>query len=193
MVFHMDDDDALNKLLKSLTPEELDRLIHGMTPEERQERDRQYTEAQKLIGLPPNDWPEFKVVWDVDPAAQRLAFDGMTEAEFSEYYPDHLPLKYVRLAELDAQLCNYNKRTAEEVWGVGDNGKAAKVLLAWIEGRKITPPALSRTNSTSEVMLAGGNHRLAVARAKGEATIPVLLIPEHLDFLSQKLSFLDSA
>ncbi len=66
---------------------------------------------------------------------------------------------WVTLSELDAVLQAWNLRTAEEVWSIGDKRKAAKVIVHCFE--------------------VGGNHRLAVARAKGETEVPIIFHDNH--------------
>lgn len=171
-----------------MSEEEICKLTGRLTLAEQTERARQSNEASNLIGVPINDWPHFDVKWDTNPEKHNLAFDGMSTDDFVENYPNGLIVAQVKLVELDAQLCNFNKRTPEEVWGVGSNEKAAKVILNWVEGKKITPPMIRRTNGTNEICLGGGNHRLAVARAKEESKIFVLIDPLEFDFVSGRLS-----
>lgn len=186
----MSDVDKPNELLAGLSEDELFQLIHNMTREEYAERTRQIAEAAKLVGLSVQNWPQFEVVWDLSPQSQHLALDGLPPDEFAVAYPGGLRLERVHFKQLDAHLCAFNLRTPEEVWGVGTDSKAARVLLSWIEGRGVTPPLVGFTNQTSELMLQGGNHRVAVARAKGEVKIPILIAPENYEAVGQLLDFL---
>ncbi len=170
--------------------EECRKTLNLPTEAEIKESYRRHIESQKYLRLPIIDWPEFSILWDCSETSQHFAFDGEirnSRQEFNKCYPDGLSLRFVFLSDLDEQLCEFNRRTPEEVWGVGIDGKAATIILDWVEERKITPPALTRTNGTSEICLLGGNHRLAVARAKGESVIPVLIDPEHFTFINAKL------
>lgn len=172
----------------TITEEGFYKSIGRFPPAEQKERNRQSREAKKLIKLPIADWPEFEVKWDVHPNKQNLAFDGVSVEEFVDDFPDGLILAEVSLDELDNELCSFNKRTPEEVWGVGSNQKAAEVILNWAEGKKITPPMIRKTNGTNEICIGGGNHRLAVARAKRESKMFILIDPLELDFISSRLS-----
>ncbi len=110
--------------------------------------------------------------------------------DFDAYYPDGLVLKWVSLADLDAKLTPASFRTADEVWNVGDASKAAGVLADWIAGQELTPPAIGCFEKR-EVPLIGGNHRLAVARAKGIERLPVLIDPNVLADVSVLLDLSD--
>lgn len=56
----------------------------------------------------------------------------------------------------------------------------------WSEGGAMTP-AMVQPHTTGEIIIVGGNHRLAVARAKGAGRVPVLFEPEHLPSMQAKL------
>jgi hypothetical protein len=85
---------------------------------------------------------------------------------------------WVTLSELDAVLQAWNLRTAEEVWSIGDKRKAAKVIVHCFEGRELSPVWVCPTAS-GKLGLVGGNHRLAVARAKGETEVPIIFHDNH--------------
>lgn len=48
-------------------------------------------------------------------------------------------------------------------------------------------PAMVQPPATGEIIIVGGNHRLAVARAIGAAAVPVLFELEHLPFVQARL------
>ena len=177
-----------------MNEKDIDTIQALLSPDEskadRLERIRQIDEARKLIRLPISEWPEFDVLWNLNPIDFRYSLDGCSVDDFISYYPDGMILSEVSLSELDMQLCKFNQRSAEEVWDVGFDDKAARVLLSWIEGRAITPPLVGRTNITDELCLHGGNHRLAVARAKGETRLPILISPSNYQFVADSLSLL---
>ena len=77
------------------------------------------------------------------------------------------------LADIDAALTPYWRRTPDEVWTVGSPDKAARAIVHWSEGGLMTPPLLVPT-SDGRLAIAGGNHRLAVARTKAVARLPIL-------------------
>lgn len=176
------------RIFKGMTPEQIDALLSRPGPAEAEENRRRLRKASSLVGLPIEEWPKFEALWDLSDAGQRFAFDGMTKAEFDKHYPIGLSIYFVEVVELDSKLCAFNRRTPAEVWGVGIDAKAAGVMLDWIEGRAVTPPAVTRTKCTDEICLLGGNHRLAVARSMGEISIPILVDPDHFEFIADSLA-----
>ncbi|MCE7796552.1 hypothetical protein LWE61_08245 [Sphingobium sufflavum] len=173
----------------TLTFEQQLDILNGEPPHDAVERARQRSAAKILEGLPIDQWPPFEVIWDLSPEGQKWALDGVRKPEFEKAYPDGLEVEWVRLSDLDRKLTPFSHRTPEEVWGIGDDSKAARVLFEWIEGRPITPPLLHPV-STNQCCLGGGNHRLAVARAKGEAVVPMLIAPSEKAVLVHIVPFL---
>jgi hypothetical protein len=133
--------------------------------------------AEKVEGTPLAEWPPFDVVWQLDPAQFYFVFDG---AEPGSVRPDKLRmLNDVPIAKIDSVLTPYWHRRADEVWSVGDARKAARVIVHWSEGRAMTPAIVAPTEDHSQLVIPGGNHRLAVARAGGIVRVPVLYRVEH--------------
>ncbi|WP_028167344.1 hypothetical protein [Bradyrhizobium elkanii] len=141
------------------------------------ERTRINALAEKVMGRPVEQWPAFEVVWTDDPARYYWTFDGADPAAVN---PDEYRLGAgVDLAKIDAALTKYWHRRADEVWTVGDPRKAARIIIHWSEGVHMTPAMVVPTADSKNLTLAGGNHRLAVARAKGVALVPILFRVEH--------------
>lgn len=158
----------------SLTSYELLLIVKGHTREEAlaiaAEHRRIDSKADKLLNVPIAKWPTFNIAWDLSPASFGWALDGR-----SPTLPEGVSLtaRTAGLAELDAVLNSYSKRTLDETWTIGDPNKLARVLVHCIEGRQLTPPWITIIDET--IGIVGGNHRLAVCRAKALKEIPVLL------------------
>ncbi|AMN45041.1 hypothetical protein [Rhodoplanes sp. Z2-YC6860] len=176
-----------DKPSQPMTPEIALEMLDGATYEQAAaavaERVRVSKLARKVQGKPIEKWPDFVMQWDDNPSSFHFSQDGLG--------PGKLDLKEIglfvaRLSSLDAVLQKYNLRTPDEVWSVGDKFKAAKVIVHASEGRKFSPVWIAPT-SGSEVCLVGGNHRLAIARAKGVETLP--LIYHKKDFTKLKPLF----
>ncbi|WP_431047854.1 hypothetical protein [Roseateles sp. L2-2] len=147
----------------------------GLSPKTAADNQRVWDLATPLIGLPVGEWPDFDLAWDLRLESQHHVYDGVSSSEFAQSHPTGLLVAHVNLADLDAKLTPHSYRTAAEVWGVGNDRKAAKLVVRWSEGMQITPPLVK--SFSGQITLPGGNHRLAVARAKGVATVPVLVVP----------------
>lgn len=173
---------------RAVTSEYLLAALEGQGPDVVDERKRVREEADRIEGLPIADWPPFDVLWDTRREAQRFAFDGMNAESFEKSFPDGLILARVKLAELDSAMTEFNRRTPEEVWSIGSPDKAARCIIHWKEGRGLTPVCLCPVNG--KIGLAGGNHRLAVARAKGTTEIPAYIQPQHFDEIAAIIAFL---
>lgn len=134
------------------------------------ERDRINGLASAIEGAPVEDWPPFALEWDTRPESFHRSLDGADP----DYDVSDLACFWYPLATLDAHFGSYNARTAEEVWGVGSDRKSAKAIVFWSEGGRMSPPIVA-PREDGKIGLNGGNHRLAVARAKGAAVVPVLV------------------
>jgi hypothetical protein len=154
-------------------------MIRGATQEEAEariaERRRINEQAEKIAGKPIHAWPPFAVKWDTHPSSYHFSQDGV---DYEALDGSNVTLMWVTLSELDAVLQAWNLRTTEEVWSIGDERKAAKVIVHCFEGRKLSPVWVCPTAS-GKLGLVGGNHRLAVARAKGETEVPTIFHDKH--------------
>lgn len=175
--------DELPKPSKAVGPEVVLLMLKGMSEEDAiatvNERVRINQKAQTLVGKPINDWPSFTVEWDEDPSCYHFSQDGL---EVGALAGDKIGLVRVKLKNLDTVLQDYNLRTPEQVWGVGDDRKAAKVIVHCSEGRKLSPVWVVPT-TPGKVGLTGGNHRLAIARAKRVEELPIIFREEDREKL----------
>jgi hypothetical protein len=165
------DDDPIGKF----TSYEMLLIAKGRSPQEAAalaaEQRRINERACKLMNRPVNEWPPFNLQWDVSPANYFHALDGVGPNDVAT---NELKVIWVRLDDLDRVLEPSNARVAEEVWSVGQPDKAARAIVHWAEGRSMTPVWVSHT-SPGKLGIIGGNHRLAVARAKKATLVPLLV------------------
>lgn len=156
----------------------LDIATSGCSFEEARARSEERTRIRKaadaIEGRPLETWPTFDVCWDLDPASFYRVYDGADPASVDTNELVLIP--DIPLNDIDAALTPYWHRNADEVWTVGSPDKAARAIVHWSEGGLMTPPLLVPT-SDGRLAIAGGNHRLAVARAKRAARLPILSKP----------------
>jgi hypothetical protein len=94
---------------------------------------------------------------------------------FAEHFPGGVTVICVPLALLDRQLTRMSGQAPDEFWDVGSQGAKARLLWEWVSGKAITPPLIILHDDNLGLIVAGGNNRLAVARAKGAETVPILV------------------
>jgi hypothetical protein len=147
-------------------------MLRGKTREEAEatiaERIRINEEAYKLEGKPVEEWPQFVMDWDTHQSCYHFSQDGAENLNGID-----VTLMWMTVAELDAVLQDWNLRTPEEIWSIGNKHKAARVIVHCSEGRKLSPVWVCPT-MPGKLGLVGGNHRLAVARTKGETDLPII-------------------
>ncbi|MCE2998815.1 MAG: hypothetical protein ACK59Y_15300 [Betaproteobacteria bacterium] len=131
------------------------------------------TEGEKYFGLPPRNWPISEFGWDISPESQCFSFDGLTLQEFETHYPGGLILGWVDTESFDKKLDPFNHRTDDELWSVGSPSKLAYLIAYLANGYKVSPPAVFPSKKNT-LMLFGGNHRYAIARALRQSPIPIL-------------------
>lgn len=184
-----DDENELWEMIKNkkLTTAQVQDIFNGEPPRDESEAQRTRELVEDIIDTSISEWPRFKISWDLDLSAQRFALDGCRELDFKGRYPNGLSLVFVMLTELDAKLIKWNLRTPEEVWSVGDKRKAARCIVHWSDNKKITPPLAIIVGD--KIGLGGGNHRLAIARAKEETIIPLLVDPTDKKRLGEIIEF----
>ncbi len=160
-------------------------MVEGLSYEEAvaetEERKRINDKAEQIIGTPIEKWPEFSMNWDTSPEGFHYSFDGAPAGSINT--ADRVVM-WVRLDELDAVLQSYNLRTKDEIWDVGNHRRAAKVIVHCSEGGKLSPIAVVPT-TPGKVGLSGGNHRLAIARAKGVEAVPLLIEKKHAETVTK--------
>ncbi|PRQ61595.1 hypothetical protein BWR16_14800 [Vibrio sp. V01_P9A10T6] len=130
-----------------------------------------------VLGLPVGDWPEFDIKWDESVESLHHYEDGVSPKFIEEHHPDGLLIADVNLSELDAKLTFNSRQTVCEFWDIGRDDKKARLIAHWVSGNIVTPCKI--TPYESEIVIVGGNHRLAVSRIKNELEVPVLFEPKH--------------
>lgn len=133
------------------------------------------TEAAQYIDCHQSMWPPLIFNWDLSPASQRHALDGVSQAQFETSFPNGLVSAWVDLVDFDKHLCQLSRRNGDaEVWGLGDKFKLARLIAYLQRGLPITPPMVAVT-TTNEFHLQGGNHRYVAAKASGVQSLPIYL------------------
>ncbi|WP_019030199.1 hypothetical protein [Colwellia piezophila] len=127
--------------------------------------------------IPINKWPPFEVLWDESLENVRFYGDGYSIESVKTRHPEGLKIADVELSELDKKLFHMNRQRVDEFWDVGLKSKKSDVIKHWMAQEKMTPCKLCIHDNQMEIILGGGNHRLAVARAKALKVIPVLFDP----------------
>jgi hypothetical protein len=93
----------------------------------------------------------------------------------------------VALDRLDRRLCHMSQQSPTRFWNVGGEGSKARLIWEWTSGKSITPPFIRLHRDGLHLFVGGGNHRLAVARAKRITDLPVLVDAEEYDQVSAVL------
>lgn len=160
--------------------------LQGRKPPDAAEQERRCSRERELRGKPSTQWPQFDVAWDRDPGNFHKSRDGSSAEDFRARHPNGITLSDVPLSELDAALHVGSRRAAQEIWSIGDPAKAARAIRHWEDGQAMTPPLVDEA-SDGTIAIAGGYHRLAVARAKGDASVPILFDAALLAFMQGHL------
>lgn len=148
------------------------------------ERADLWAEAQEYMELPSSQWPSLIFNWDLTPEAQRFALDGVKPDAFLEQYPQGFAVGSVVLVDFDRVLCHFSRRDTEsELWQLGFSSSLACVLAHLRRGLPITPP-LVRPLDSQEVILQGGHHRYAAAKASSLEQLPILAVKEDCAAIS---------
>jgi len=129
--------------------------------------------AETVRNLTAEKCPEIKINWDLSRASQRFCCDGLKKEEFEKYYPKGFFTYRVCFGDFDSVLGNYSRRDEGELWSVGCKSKLAEMIIYLSEGYPISPPKASYVKETNKIILSGGHHRYAVAKAIGEKEIPI--------------------
>lgn len=130
-------------------------------------------------GMSPEKWPSFIVKWDESNDNLHLYADGEDSGYIVDNYKHGIVIADVSLRELDCFLCETSRQSLAEFWDIGKADKKIGVIEHWVNGGEITPCMVSPFEG--EIYIVGGNHRLAVARAKGEEIVPILFDNNHSD------------
>lgn len=145
-----------------------------------------HEEGASYDGLPACEWPHLTFNWDFTRKGQRFGFDGVTSEVFQAMYPEGLRLARMSLVAFDQHLAHFSRRdTSEELWSLGCRSKLAKTIAYIRRGYVITPPIVGPTGK--EVILKGGHHRYAIAKAVQLDTIPFLVAPDDVKAIENLL------
>lgn len=110
----------------------------------------------------------------------------VTSQKFQDRYPDGLQLGHMSLVAFDQHLAHFSRRdTPEELWSLGCRFKLAKTIAYIRWGYAITPPIAGPMGK--EVILRGGHHRYAIAKAVQLDTIPFLVAPDDVKAIENLL------
>lgn len=107
--------------------------------------------------------------------------------DMSSRAPDHndvdenllahgLALYTAPLDDIWAGLYDPSVYEADTLWAdIHDDNKIGGVILAWEQGRPLSPPMFVRYDHLPEAYVADGKHRLTVARYMEAQTVPFLV------------------
>lgn len=145
-----------------------------------QERARELNQrAQQFIGMPPAQWPQFEVRWDTDPAMAYYCVDGSDPISFTESHPGGVSLlEAVSVQAIYANVTHQWYQAASEILKVGTPATKARIITEWIDGMSLTPALIHLYDDRIHLMISG-NHRLAVAQARGVKIVPVWVYAEE--------------
>lgn len=150
-------------------------------------RERLGKEAKRYFTTPPTEWPFRNMEWDITREAQRFSLDGCSKRDFEKHYPNGFELGWVKTDELDSLLCKFSHRNDDELWAVGSASRLAYLIAYIADGLKVSPPIIKPLDDGT-VIITGGHHRYAIARAIRTPWLPVLAYSEHKERLSQFLN-----
>ncbi|WP_283597470.1 hypothetical protein [Photobacterium phosphoreum] len=123
---------------------------------------------------PIDSWPPFNIIWDERSSHVHHYGDGLSSQSVSNRHPNGLKIGDVNISDLDKVTYHMNRQSVSEFWKIGLASKKSEAIEHWVNGGVMTPMMIKPHENGLQVCFAGGNHRLAVARAKSEVTIPVL-------------------
>lgn len=124
-------------------------------------------QADAYYDLPATEWPPLIFNWDLAPESQHFALDGVKPSAFLEQYPEGVILGRTTVAAFDAKLCHFSRRDGpEELWALGFKSSLAYMIAYLANGLPITPPLVA-PHAEAELVIRGGHHRYAAAKAVG--------------------------
>ena len=186
-----------DKLLKSLPKGKLGEILDSIQSKNAGISMQQYQtwkdlnaslhdEGDKYRGTPASTWPSLNFNWDYSWQSQRYALDGVQPKDFQVMHPNGLALGNLPLENFDRLLTHFSRRdTAQELWELGCAMKLAKNIAYIRRGFPLTPPIAELIGK--EVILCGGHHRYAIAKAVQLETIPILVGPSSVPSISRLL------
>lgn len=164
-------------------------ILNSFVPSIAERRDYEIIReiAASVEGKPFSDWPDFDITWDHSIENLHLFADGYSLNKLQSDYPSGLMSAKVKLVELDSKLFRSSFQNVNEFWDIGIKSKKSEAIAHWVLERKMTPCKVT-PHEAREIIIAGGNHRLAVCRAKSIEYIPVLFDPKHKQEISKIIS-----
>jgi len=137
-------------------------------------------ESNRYRDLPPDQWPDLQFNWDLSFEGRCHTLDGTTPETFQSHYQLGFRLGWVAIANFDAKLCHFSRRDGiEELWSLGTASKLAHLIAYLAHGFPISPP-LVKPLPSGELILQGGHHRYAAAKAKELDPIPIYVEPANV-------------
>jgi hypothetical protein len=132
-------------------------------------------EAERWAKDAANRSDTFTPVWDFDPSRFYLALDGKKPDTVDAAA---LTLVEVTVGELHSALQHGSGRD-KDPWSEGYRSKTAVIAYRWAQGLAVTPPLISPWQG--KIVIAGGMHRLHLARHYGAQSMPVLVWRKQLE------------
>lgn len=129
--------------------------------------------CSKWTDLPVELWPEIEINWDVKLESQYYCLDRYSPIQFHEDYPKGFAIGYVNLQEFDEILNHFSRRDDGELWELGFKDKLSFLIQYTSENNPLSPPLVKPCIESREVILSGGNHRYALAKAINCTVIPI--------------------
>lgn len=139
--------------------------------------------ALQLSKAPPSRWPEVTLKWDESPANWHRSIDGSTASDFGSRFPN-AELAWVNCALLHDRL-GTNSTRKYDPFSRHYKSKSAGIVAHAELGGKLSPPLV--TCSSQQLHIAGGNHRLALAKHMGQKFVPILYLAGERHSIEQLL------
>ncbi|EIA1584613.1 hypothetical protein K6783_003196 [Vibrio parahaemolyticus] len=145
--------------------------------------DRIRNASERWIDKPASDLPEIKINWDLSKSSQRHSLDRFTKEQFLEEYPNGFAVGHLRLEELDRCLHSFSFREKDNIWDGGSKSKLAFLIQYALEGHPVSP-ILVKPISEQGVILFGGHHRYALAKATDSDVVPICVEWQNVEDIS---------
>jgi len=185
-------EEKLLKIFKNIPEDQTFESLIGVPIEEQKENLRIADTSEKYFNVPPSEWPEFEIKWDLSTKNMKFALDHFDDKTFQKHYPEGLTIGWITLDELMKKMASHSQRTKDQLWETSSVGKLAKTILYFVEGNAMTPPLITHKNGF--LLVGGGFHRIGVSLGKDLAEIPILVIPsekEEINAITSKIRWKD--
>lgn len=143
-------------------------------------------ESKKYIKKPPSEWPKLQFNWDLTEDGQHYSFDGLSQDELRNCYPNGLNLGWVNNHELNKALHSASQRNDDELWMIGCSSKTARMIAYLARGEKISPPAVKLVDN--KIVFVGGNHRYVIFKISGGERLPLYIDPKDVKAINSVLT-----